>query len=291
MNHRFVYALLAASCVLVTSADARPLRSGGKLMLTGGATSIEGTAGGGLATWALIGGNETNAGIGFGVHATGVTVKDYDFQSVGAKIGLFDRLELSYAHQRFDTNAAGAALGLGKGFTFGQDVFGAKVRLVGDAVYDQDHVLPQISFAVQHKRAKRGAVIGAVGGKSDKGTDFIVSASKVVLNQSLVLGGSVRLTKANQFGLLGFGGDKGNGYSAQFEGSAGVLLSRRLLVGAELRTKPDNLSFAKEYDAWDLFAAWGVHRNITLTAAYVDLGSIATLKGQRGAYLSAQLGF
>jgi hypothetical protein len=272
-------------------AEARPLRNGGKLMLTGGATGIEGAAGGGLATWALIGGNETDAGIGGGVHATEVRLADFGFRSLGAKVGLFDRVELSYAHHRFDTEAAGAALGLGRGFTFGQQVFGAKVRLVGDAIYDQGSVLPHISVAVQHKRARRDGVIAFLGGRSETGTDYLVSASKILLDQSLVLGGSVRLTKANQFGLLGFGGDKEGGYSAQFEGSAGVLLSRKLLVGAELRTRPSNLSFAREDDAWDAFAAWSVHRNVTLTAAYVDLGSIATLDGQRGLYLSAQLGF
>lgn len=283
--------LSLALTVASASAEARPLRNGGKLMLTGGATAIEGAAGGGLATWALIGGNATEAGIGGGLHATEVRLADYGFRSIGAKVGLFDRLELSYARHRFDTRAAGAALGLGRGFTFGQHVLSAKLRIAGDAVYDQHSLLPQVAVAVQHKRARRGAVIAAVGGRESRGTDFLLSASKIVLDHSLVLGGAVRLTKANQFGLLGFGGDKRQGYSAQFEGSAGVLLSRKLLVGAEVRTRPDNLSFAREDDAWDAFAAWSVHRNVTLTAAYADLGSIATLDGQRGLYLSAQLGF
>jgi hypothetical protein len=285
--------LLSALMLFLSAAAAQagPLRNGGKLMLTGGATGIEGSAGGGLATWAVIGGNETDAGIGGGAHFTEVRLADYSFRSIGAKVGLFDRVELSYALHRFDTRAAGAALGLGRGFTFGQHVFSAKVRVGGDAVFDQNSVLPQLSIGVQHKRAKRDAVIAAVGGEHDKGTDFLVSASKILLDQSLVLGGTVRLTKANQFGLLGFGGDKGDRYRPQFEGSAGVLLSRRLLVGAEVRTKPDNLGFAREDDAYDLFAAWGVGRHLTLTAAYVDLGSIATLKGQRGVYLSAQTSF
>lgn len=288
----YVHAALALSAlVCASSAESRSLRSGGKLMLTGGATAIEGSAGGGLATWALIGGNETDAGIGGGAHFTEVRLADFGFRSVGAKVALFDRVELSYARQRFDTEAAGAALGLGRGFTFGQHVVSAKVRVVGDAVYGQDSALPQISVSVQHKRARRNAVIAALGGKASNGTDFLVSASKLVLDRSLVLGGTVRLTKANQFGLLGFGGDKHGGYSVQVEGSAGAMLSRRLLVGAEYRRKPDNLGFAREDDAFDLFAVWSIGRNVTLTGAYVDLGSIATLSGQRGAYLSAQLGF
>lgn len=279
------------ACALAQPAGARPLRGGGKLMLTSGATSVEGAAGGGLATWALIGGNETDAGIGGGAHWTEIMLPDFRLRSVGAKLGFFDRLELSYARQRFDTQAAGATLGLGRGFTFGQDVISAKLRLAGDAVYGQDSALPQIALAVQHKRAKRGPVLTAIGARGRTGTDILMSASKLVLDRSLVLGGTVRLTKANQLGLLGFGGGRDRGYSAQVEGSAGLLVTRRLLVGGEYRTKPNNLGFAREDDAWDAFAAWSVSRNVTITAAYADLGSIATLDRQRGLYLSAQLGF
>ncbi|SMF67422.1 DUF3034 family protein [Allosphingosinicella indica] len=272
-------------------AAAQDLRWGGKLLLTDAATSVEGAAGGGLASWAVIGGHATDAGIGGGAHGTYVVTDDFSLTTFGAKIGLFDRVELSWARQSFDTRDAGAALGLGRGFTFGQDVFGAKLRVVGDAVYDQDRVLPQISLGIQHKRADEGAVIAAVGGRNRTGTDFYVAATKVLLGQSLVVNGTARLTKANQFGLLGFGGDRKSGHSLQFEGSVGTLVTRRLLVGAEVRTKPDNLGFAKEQDSFDLFAAWQLHRNVTLTAAYVDLGSIATFRGQQGAYLSLQTAF
>ena len=106
-----------------------------------------------------------------------------------------------------------------------------------------------------------------------------------------MLSGAARATKANQLGLLGFGGDKDDDYSLQFEGSAGVLLNRRLLVGAEYRSKPDNLGFAKEDDWVDVFAAYAINKNLSVTAAYADLGDIATFKDQRGLYLSIQAGF
>ncbi|MET3759711.1 DUF3034 family protein [Sphingomonas sp. UYEF23] len=281
-----VLALLCAS-----PAFAGELRQGGKLMLTSGVSTVEGSAGGGLATWALIAGNETDAGIGGSAHATIVALPDFDLKSVGGAIGLHNRVEFSYAHQSFDTRQAGATLGLGHNFTFGQDVFGAKLRVIGDAVYDQDRVLPQISIGVQYHRAAKSAIIAAVGGKHAQGTDFLLSASKVVLARSLVLGATVRFTKANQFGLLGFGGDRSDAYHAEFEGSAGLLVSRRLLLGAEIRTKPDNLGFARERKAVDAFAAWQFERHLTVTAAYADLGSIATFKRQRGAFLSLQASF
>ncbi|WP_170208001.1 DUF3034 family protein [Sphingomonas glacialis] len=286
-----VLGLVLASLLGAQPAQARELRQGGKLLLTGGVSTVEGAAGGGLATWALIAGNETDAGIGGSAHATLVALPDFDLKSIGGAIGFHNRIELSYAHQRFDTRQAGAALGLGRNFTFGQDVFGAKLRVIGDAVYDQDRILPQIAIGVQYHRAEKAPVIAAVGGRHAQGTDFLVSATKVVLARSLVLDATLRFTKANQFGLLGFGGDKSNAYHAAFEGSAGLLVSPRLLLGAEIRTKPDNLGFAREQKAVDAFAAWQFQRHLAVTAAYVDLGSIATVKRQRGAFLSLQASF
>ena len=290
---RFITHLLAAliGLLLVTPAVAGELRQGGKLLLTGGVSTVEGSAGGGLATWSLIAGNETDAGIGGTAHATLIALPDFDLKSIGGAVGLHNRVEISYAHQVFNTREAGTKLGLGRNFKFGQDVVGVKVRVVGDAVYDQDKLLPQISVGVQYRRADKAAVIAAVGGKHAQGTDFYLSATKVLLSKSLVVGATVRFTKANQFGLLGFGGDKSDKYHAEFEGSAGILVSRRILIGAEIRTKPDNLGFAREQKAYDAFAAWQFHRHLTLTAAYTDLGDIATIKRQRGAFLSLQASF
>jgi hypothetical protein len=100
----------------------------------------------------------------------------------------------------------------------------------------------------------------------------------------------LRETKANQLGILGFGGDKHNDYSSQFEGSAAYLFSRDFAVGAELRTKPSNLGVAHEGAAWDVFAAYFFNKHLSLTAAYADLGNIVIQNRQQGAYLSLQAG-
>lgn len=276
---------------LSTPLSAKEARQGGKLLLTGGVSTLEGAGGGGIASWALIAGDETEDGIGARVHVTYVPLADYSLTSFGGAVGIHDRIEFSYAHQSFDTQAAGAALGLGAGFKFGQDVFGAKLRVLGDAVYGQDSWLPQIAIGVQHKRASKAAIINAVGGKSASGTDFYIAATKVVLSQSLVVNATVRFTKANQTGLLGFGGDKSNAYSPQFEGSVGMLVTRRLLLGAEVRTRPDNLGFAHEDAVYDIFAAYALNKHLQATAAFADLGSLATVRGQRGAFLSLQASF
>ena len=69
-----------------------------------------------------------------------------------------------------------------------------------------------------------------------------------------------------------------------------MLLNRHLVVGAEYRTKPNNLGL-KENDWWDLFAAYALNKNVSVTAAYANLGEIATFKGQHGIYVSLQAGF
>lgn len=262
----------------------------GRLLLTSGVKTIEGSGGGGLSTWATITGYGTDRQIGGNVHGTLVELPDYQFRTYGAAVGLFNRLELSYARQEFDTEETGGKLGLGNGFTFGQDVYGAKLRVFGDAVYDQDKWYPQVSVGIQHKENDQGGVVALLGAADDSGTDYYVAATKILLNSSLVLNGTVRFTKANQTGLLGFGAVGDDDYEAQFEGSAGVLLTKRLVVGAEYRTKPNNLGL-KEDDWVDLFAAYAINKNLSITAAYVDLGEIATFKDQRGLYVSLAAGF
>ncbi len=266
-------------------------RTGGKLLLTGGVSTIEGSGGGGLATWAVTSGYGERDGIGGNVHATYVNLPADDRRARGAAASFWDRVEVSVARQEFDTGATGAALGLGAGFTFTQDIVGVKVKLIGDAVYDQDTWLPQVAIGVQHKSNDQGAIISAVGGRDDEGTEYYVAATKLFLAESLLLSGAVRFTNANQTGLLGFGGDLNDDLEPQFEGSVGYLLNRNLVVGAEYRTKPDNLGFAGEDDWFDVYAAWAPNRHVSVTAAYVDLGSIATFEDQRGLYLSLQVGF
>ena len=272
-------------------ANAVPYVDSGRLLLTQGLSNIEGAAGGGLATWAVISGYGTRDAVGANVHATYVGLRDYSLRDFGVSVGLFDRVELSYAREAFDTGSTGAKLGLGNNFTFDQDVVGVKVKLFGDAVYDQDSLAPQVAAGVQFKHNDKSAIIHAVGGKDADGVDYYVAATKVLLDQSLVLDATVRMTKANQTGLLGFGGDRSNSYHAEFEGSAGYLLTRKLVVGAEIRTKPDNLGFAKEDSAYDVFAAYTLTKNLSVTLAYVDLGSIATFRNQNGVYVSLQAGF
>lgn len=289
---RLTIALLIAlpGAVAPAFAEETPLIDGAKLLLTNGVATIEGSSGGGLATWSTIAGRETDRGIGLSGHVTLIELPDYGWQSHGVAVGVANRIELSYARQNFDTRDVGAALGLGRGYTLNQDVFAAKVRLAGDVVYG-DPLVPQISVGVEHKRNRDAAVARAVGAAHGSGTDITLSATKLLLSRSVLINATARLTKANQAGLLGFGTPADDAHRVQFEGSVAYQLSRRAVVGAEYRTKPDNLAIAREDDWWDLFAAYALTDHLTITAAYVDLGAIATFDNQRGGFLSAQIAF
>ena len=261
-----------------------------KLLLTGGVSNIEGAAGGGLTPWAVIGGNGTKEQFGGNAFFTEVRVDDYNLRVGGVLMGIQDRFELSFAEQKFDTRAVGGALGLGNGFTFTQKIYGAKIKLFGDAVLEQDSILPQVSLGVMRKENNRGTLLRALGIKNDKGTDIYLSATKLYLNTSLLLNGTVRFTKANQIGILGFGTAAQDKYKAQWEGSIALLLRKDLAIGAEFRQKPDRLPF-KEDNWQDVFIAYTPTKNVSVTLAYVDLGNIVIKDKQKGTYLSVQLGF
>lgn len=281
-----------------TAAERSFIDGGGRLLLTGGVSTIEGAGGGGLVPWALIGGYGTRDEIGFQAFATGVDSQDFTLASYGGALNLYNRVELSIARQNFNLREVGNALGLGNRYTISQTIIGAKVRLFGNAVLDQDTILPQVSVGAQYKINDNALVVGTVLGLKRKNVDFYAAATKVILSQSLLLNGTVRLTRANQYGILGFGGLGGQdqGYKAQFEGSAALLLSRKFAVGGEYRTKSNRLEGAlggttfREEDAWDLFAAYAPSRNVSITVAYARLGQIA-LRRQNAAYVSLQIGY
>ena len=286
----------------------------GKLLLTGGVSTIAGSAGGGLTPWAVIGSNATAGEVGFSGYVTRAATQDYGLTGYGVAVGLHDRVELSLARQDFDASPAIALNGVAPfGITPGQhikmDVIGIKVKVAGDAVLDADSFMPQIAVGIEHKQTRPGSlgsVLDFLGTKTS-GTDVYVSATKLLLAQSLLVNGTLRYTNANQNGLLGFGSAAPgkNSRSLQPEFSIAYLINKNLAVGAEYRFKPNNLQALgaaaglgaglREDDWKDIFIAWAPNKNLSLTLAYVDLGRIAPgvtkNRRQTGYYLSAQVAF
>jgi hypothetical protein len=289
--HQLKLIATVLSVVLPLFAPCSMAHAGDRLLATGGVTQVEGAAGGGLMPWAVISGYGTDQQVGgsaFYTHAE--TKADYKLNSAGISLGFMNRVEVSAAQTRF---------GLGKtvrGEEIRLNTVGVKLRLIGDAIYDQDTWLPQLSVGAQYKYNEDFNFIPkALGAKDRSGVDYYLAASKLFLGAAngynLLVNANLHATKANQFGLLGFGGDRRDSYRIYPAVSAAVMLSDSFLVGTELRFKPDNLSGAEEKKAQDVFLTWFPHKNVSVTGAYIDLGTIATKENQTGWYLSGQINY
>jgi hypothetical protein len=299
-----------ASMALGAALTASPAQAdSGKLLLTGGVSTVDGAAGGGLTPWAVIGSLATEGETGFTAHFTRVNTRDYGLSTYGAALGWNERVELSLAKQDFDTGITGVLLGA-PGLRLKQDILGVKVRVAGDAILNSDSLMPAIAVGVQSKRLGSTALdptLTALGAKRS-GTDVYVSATKLFLAQGILVNGTLRATKANQNGLLGFGATLGgakNGYEILPEISVAWLLRKDLAVGAEFRKMSNRLEVAgnaaglgdglKSSDWKDIFVAWQPTKNVSLTLAYVDLGLIVPAttakRRQTGTYVSAQIAF
>ena len=259
------------------------LAAGGKLQETAGVTQFEGSGGGGLVPWATLSGYDTRDEWSSTVFMTRLSSADFRLQAYGTSIGWHDFLEFSVAEQIFDL----------KGVPFGErelkmQTLGAKIKLLGDFIYTP---YPQLSLGIQHKTLKDELIASALGADdSSQGTDLYVAVGKAHLGIAAGYNAfwnlTLRATKANQYGFLGFGGGENDDYELMLEGSLGVLLSRSLAMGIEYRQKPENLSGVTEDDAYDIFIAYIPNRSFNLTAAWVELGSIAGAEDQSGPYVS-----
>jgi len=298
---RFARTIAAAAFVLIAMPPMPCRAADGKLLLTGGVASIDGAAGGGLTPWALIGSYGSKGQWGATAFVTRVQTRAYSLDDFGVAAGFGERFELSLARQSFDTQDTGTALGA-PGLKLRQNIFAAKLRLLGDAVLDSDSWLPTVAVGVEAKRLDAGALTQTLAalGASDRGTDFYASATKLFLAQGVLANVTLRYSKANQNGLLGFGGAAHGSASLLPEVSLAWLLRRTVAVGAEYRAKPDKLNPSalgaglREDDWKDLFIAWAPNKTVSITAAYVDLGRIVPAvqkRRQTGGYLSLQLSY
>jgi hypothetical protein len=296
-NHHLKNIFAAVAAALAWGgAGAQAMPDMGKFLATGGVSQVEGAGGGGIVPWALISGYGTRDSWGANAHYTYLKTRDYKLASYGVAVGIADRVEISLANQEFK----GSLAPLDR-LAIRQDIVGVKVKVAGDAVYEQDSWLPQIAVGGMYKKNKGVGGLGALGvtnvtqlgAKDDHGYDYYVAATKILFEQSLLLNATLRSTNANQMGLLGFGGDLRDSRRLMPEISAAYLVTRKLAVGAEYRRKPHNLGVDDEKAYYDAFVAWFPTKNFSVTAAYAELGDITIFnpKKQHGLYLSVQAGF
>jgi hypothetical protein len=251
----------------------------GKLRGTGGIANIDGTAGGGISSWAVIGGYGEDDQSAIGASISSVHVDDYALKTASVNVGFANRLEISAAQQRF--RLPGDA-------RLSQNIFGAKLKLVGDLVYGD---VPQVSFGIQRRNNTSSAQLRGLGVSDHSGTDAYLSISRLFLagplDRSWLVSAGLRSTRAQQNGLLGFSEDR----SLEPELAVAMFFNPSLAIGAEYRAKPDEIQGLREDDWRTLFLTYFPNKRLSVAAAYVDLGDIVNRKDQTGTYLNVNIYF
>lgn len=307
----------------------------GGLITTGAVTAVGGAAGGGIVPWALIGGYTTKDEVGGTAFYTHVFLRNYQLATYGGLLALSNRVEVSFAHQDFQLGGTGGtldgkiigALGLPastpdsalphalqlNNANLNQDIIGVKVRLFGNAVYDQNTLLPEVSAGYEYHRNENTSFVRAIGTRPT-GSEYYVAATKVWLHGLLghytMVTATLDVTNAIQNGLLGFGGVGPNGpktgYHVEPEFAVGYWINNNLVVGGEYRfmphyqvVAPRNVpgygplgnALSKTSDWKDVYIAYFPVKYLSVTLAYADLGTIASEKNQNGVYLSGTASF
>lgn len=260
---------------------ALPGYAGSKVIATGGASTIEGAAGGGIVPWAVIKGYASSDQWSVSAARNQVGVDDFTLYSTGVGFSYDNRYEISFNRQQFKLDTLGGDLQ--------QDIWGLKYHFYGELLYTY---WPQLSVGLQYKQHRNFELPRMVGAQHEHGLDYYVAASKVyfhaIAGRNLLLNATIRATKANQTGLLGFGSAATDHYRYMLEASAALLLTPELAVGVEFRQKPNQLAFADEQHWRDVFVGWFINRHVSLVGGYVDLGRIAGLAQQQGFYLAVE---
>lgn len=200
--------------------------------------------------------------------------------------------------------------------TIKMDVFGAKVRLFGEAIYDSDNLIPQVALGGFYKKNKNKELLKTLGAADAEDWEAYVAATKIFFPINTLVNVTARYTSANQTGLVGFGGPDGNDKELRWEASLAYLLNKGTAIGMEYQQHGDNLkdihlgnqdasSLAgtgltpglgstlkqNESDWFDVFVAFFPSKNLSITMAYAMLGDITITPDQNGFYISAQASF
>jgi len=270
--------------VLMIFAHASAHAQGSRLWATGGITNINGAGGGGLTTWSVLNGyaSDTETTGTASIARTGVD--DFTVDTASAGFNWANRIAVTVSQSRLDVQPLDTHIT--------QQTAGLKLRLAGDVLYDR---LGQYSAGIQYTHNSDFDIPALLGAADNHGVDFYLAATKVFLagiaNRNILVSGAARATKANQLGLLGFGSAADNTYHIVGEFSAGIFMTRRWLVGAEYRQKPNNIAGVDEDDWTSVYLVYVPSRHLSIAAAYVDLGSIAGFDDQTGYFLTLQTGF
>ena len=171
---------LLATLLLGLGLQGEARADSGKLLLTGGVSTVEGAAGGGIVPWAVMGTQATDGEIGLSANLNQLATRDYGLKTYGLTLNLRNQIELSVGQQDLSAGPATALNALGfdvqPGPHLKMDVLGAKLRLGGDAILDSDTLMPQLAVGLQYKHTQAGSLQPVFNflGVRNSGTDVYV---------------------------------------------------------------------------------------------------------------------
>ena len=277
----------AVLCALLLTLAADPARAAdGAMLATSGLQSIEGSAGGGLTTWALIAGHAERGEHAYGAGVSRAVTDGFALTSASAYLSWNNRLELSIGRQTLDLDALVESGAIDR-TDVSMNLLGLKYRIGGDVIYGD---YGQLSVGALYKHNEDAALVRLIGAERASGIDAYLAWSKLWLDgpgdRNWLLNFTLRATQGHQLGLSGFDSD----YQVSAEGAVGIFLNPNWVVGAEYRSKPDRLPNAAEEDWADLYLAWFPNKRWAFTLGYLDLGSIGGVNDQHGVYAAVQYG-
>jgi len=253
--------------------------------------NIQGTAGGAITPLAYFCNAGKKGSLG------GLPTVAYSFVNIGSKElhsvavtqTFFQRLELGFAWNNFNVGSLyGEVRDLGLDMGPEQiNLYHFNIRglLIEENSFDMP--LPALTAGVHIKHntgvdkidKRLGGALTGIGLDRATGVDLTLTATKMfptlAFGRPLILTGGMRLTRAYQIGLLGFGDQ----YEAFFEGSVAVMPTDNLLFAYEFRMKESPydkfLNLIGEEDNWHAFSlTWIVNEHFTLTGIYGNFGHV-----------------
>ena len=202
---------------------------------------------------------------------------------------LYRRLELGYAFSRLGLDDFHHDVRVATGVDIGtHDVFlhnfNARLNVIEENQWDTNW-MPAVTIGAHYKYnndindmdARLGGALTGLGLDDNDGVDFTLTGTKLItsLPRPVLVSAGLRASRAAQLGFVGFTDD----YSLTFEGSALVLVTDNLAVGAEYRQKPDDLGripglIGGEDSWWDVHAAYIINDHMNLYATVGKAGTV-----------------
>lgn len=272
--------------------------------------TIEGYGGGGITPMAYLV-NPGPKGCVFGLPAFAATAAwmgKKNLQAYSVSETLWERLELSYAYDRFGVGDLDDDIKDATGIDIDHNTvimhnFNARLGLIQENAWGTK--LPAITAGIHYKTNEDidsidhtlGGALSNIGYRKSSGTDFTLVATKAfkscwTLNRPLMLSGGLRSSEAAQLGFLGFGSER----RTTFEGNIVYMPRDNIVLGYEYRQKKNPYDqipglLGPEDDWHSIDACWVVNKHLTLTGGWGIFGNLCNTRENGGVFFQAKFEF